>query len=117
MADKTLFGRLRKLFSSGVIIRRAGKNLRVVDTQRLQSSGNLETNRLVDRYNRLHSPSNSFSTSITISTASKLSAPNSSTMCDVSSILDSSTPNLLESNSIILVFIFSRQTVVKFFFI
>ena len=62
MADKTLFGRLRKLFSSGVIIRRAGKNLRVVDTQRLQSSGNLETNRLVDRYNRLHSPSNSFST-------------------------------------------------------
>jgi len=61
MADKTLFGRLRKLFSTGVIIRRSGTNLKVVDTQRLQSTGNLETNRLVDRYNRLHSPTNSYS--------------------------------------------------------
>ena len=61
MADKTLFGRLRKLFSTGVIIRRSGKNLKVVDTRRLQSSGKLETNRLVDRYNRLHSPTNAYS--------------------------------------------------------
>tara|TARA_R100000005_G_C4989405_1_gene197096 strand:+ start:178 stop:2019 length:1842 start_codon:yes stop_codon:yes gene_type:complete len=61
MADKTLFGRLRKLFSTGVIMRRVGTGLKVVDTQRIQSSGNLETNRLVDRYNRLHSPSAAYS--------------------------------------------------------
>ena len=61
MADKTLFGRLRKLFSTGVIMRRVGTGLKVVDTQRIQSSGNLETNRLVDRYNRLHSPSAQYS--------------------------------------------------------
>tara|TARA_R100001015_G_C4634842_1_gene202331 strand:- start:6595 stop:8436 length:1842 start_codon:yes stop_codon:yes gene_type:complete len=61
MADKTLFGRLRKLFSTGVIMRRVGTGLKVVDTQRIQSSGNLESNRLVDRYNRLHSPSAAYS--------------------------------------------------------
>ena len=54
MADTSLFGRLRTLFSTGRIIRRAGENkLRVVDINRVQSS-NLETNRLVDRFNRLY---------------------------------------------------------------
>jgi hypothetical protein len=55
MADKTFFGRLRKLFSTTTVVRKVGdKGLRVVDTARLQSAGNLATNTLIDRYNRLH---------------------------------------------------------------
>ncbi len=55
MADKGLFTRLKKLFSTGVIIRKMDDDkLKVVDTSRLQSSGNLATNRVIDRYNRLH---------------------------------------------------------------
>ena len=55
MADKTFFGRLKKLFSTTTVVRKIGdKGLRVVDTARLQSSGNLASNSLVDRYNRIH---------------------------------------------------------------
>ncbi len=53
--NKTLFSRLKKLFSTDVIIRNVGGNqLKVVDTNSMQSSGNLETNSRVDRYSRLH---------------------------------------------------------------
>ena len=49
MADKTFFGRLKKLFSTTTVVRKIGdKGLRVVDTARLQSSGNLASNSLVD---------------------------------------------------------------------
>ncbi len=55
MADKSLFTRLKKLFSTGVIIRRMDDDkLKVVDTSKLQSSGNLATNRVIDRFSRLH---------------------------------------------------------------
>ena len=55
MADKTLFGRLKKLFAQTAVVRRIGdKKLRVVDPAAAQSSGNLASNVLVDRYNRLH---------------------------------------------------------------
>jgi hypothetical protein len=55
MADKTFFGRMKKLFSTSTVVRKVGdKGLRVVDTARLQSAGNLATNTLIDRYNRLH---------------------------------------------------------------
>jgi len=55
MADKTFFGRLKKLFSTSTVVRQVGdKGLRVVDTGRLQSSGKLASNTLIDRYNRLH---------------------------------------------------------------
>ena len=61
MADKGLFARLKKLFSTGVIIRRMDDDkLKVVDTSRLQSGGNLATNRVIDRYNRLHGSPSSF---------------------------------------------------------
>ena len=54
---QSLFKRLRKLFSTDVIIRNVGgKQLKVIDTGRVQSSGNVEWNRLVDRYNRLYTP-------------------------------------------------------------
>ena len=56
MADKTLFGRLRKLFAQSTVVRQVGDGkIRVVDPSRLQSSGKLATNILVDRYNRIHS--------------------------------------------------------------
>jgi hypothetical protein len=57
MADTSLFGRLRTLFSTGNIIRRVGdKKLKVVDINNVQNSS-LETNRLVDRFNRLYASS------------------------------------------------------------
>lgn len=54
MADYTLFKRLKRLFSTDVIIRNVGGNqLKVADLNKIQSSGNLATNSLIDRYTRL----------------------------------------------------------------
>ncbi len=58
MADTTLFSRLKRLFSTDVIIRNQGGNqLRVMDVNRIQQSGELETNSLVDRFNRIYTNS------------------------------------------------------------
>ena len=58
MADKGLFSRLQRLFSTDVIIRNAGGNqVKVIDSNTIQTSGNLQTNSLIDRYNRLYSTS------------------------------------------------------------
>jgi hypothetical protein len=47
--------RLQNLFSTNVIVRAYGKNqVRVVDTNRLQSVGNLAQSKVADRYTRLH---------------------------------------------------------------
>jgi hypothetical protein len=57
MADKSLFTRLQRLFSTDVIIRNQGGNeLKVMDVDSIQRSGDIATNSLVDRYNRLYSP-------------------------------------------------------------
>ena len=57
MADTSLFSRLQRLFSSDVIIRNiGGKQLKVMDTARIQKYGNLATNSLYDRFTRLHKP-------------------------------------------------------------
>ena len=59
MADTTLFGRLRRLFSSNIIVRNVGGNrLKIADTDRIQSSGNLATNYLAARYSGMHMPNN-----------------------------------------------------------
>ena len=59
MADTTLFGRLRRLFSSNIIVRNVGGNrLKIADTGRIQSSGNLATNYLAARYSGMHMPNN-----------------------------------------------------------
>jgi len=51
-----LFARLRRLFSTDVIIRNVGGNqLKVIDTAKIQSDGNIKTNRRVDRFSRLFS--------------------------------------------------------------
>ena len=58
MADKGLFNRLQRLFSTDVIIRNAGGNqVKVIDSNTIQTSGELQTNSLIDRYNRIFSTS------------------------------------------------------------
>mgnify|MGYP005631872391 CR=1 FL=1 len=53
MADKTLFGRLRRLFSTNVIVRNVGgKKLKVADTDQIQRQ---MKSHLVDRYSKVHS--------------------------------------------------------------
>ncbi len=52
MADTGLFSRLRRLFSTDVIIRNEGDNqLKVFDINKIQISGEYETNALVDTTN------------------------------------------------------------------
>jgi hypothetical protein len=58
MADKGLFSRLQRLFSTDVIIRNAGGNqIKVIDSNTIQTSGELQTNSLIDRYNRIFTTS------------------------------------------------------------
>ena len=50
-----LFSRLRRLFSTDVIIRNVGGNqLKTVDVDRIQAYGNVKTNALIDRFTKLH---------------------------------------------------------------
>jgi hypothetical protein len=52
---KSLFDRLKTLFSTNVVVRNVGgKKLRVVDTARYQADGNPHTSKVIDRYGRLH---------------------------------------------------------------
>ncbi|NDB86604.1 MAG: hypothetical protein EB127_28510, partial [Alphaproteobacteria bacterium] len=61
MADQNLFSRLKRLFSTDVIIRNIGGNeVKVMDTDRIQTNGVLQTNALVDRFNRVYTTSNSY---------------------------------------------------------
>ena len=56
MADKDIFSRLKRLFSTNTIVRNiGGRKLKIVDTGHLQS--NIQTN-LVDRYQKLYSNMN-----------------------------------------------------------
>ena len=55
MADTSLFGRLRRLFSSDVVIRNiGGDQLKVADVNSIQKTGRVQTNSLIDRFNRLY---------------------------------------------------------------
>ena len=55
MAEKTLYGRLQRLFNTNVVVRRVGKDkLRVVDNGHLQSVGNAHNSKYIDRFTRLH---------------------------------------------------------------
>jgi len=55
MADTTLFGRLKRLFSSDVVIRNVGGNqLKVADVNQIQTTGKYQTNSLLDRFSRLY---------------------------------------------------------------
>ena len=55
MADTSLFGRLRRLFSSDVVIRNiGGDEIKVADVNQIQKTGRYQTNSLIDRFNRLY---------------------------------------------------------------
>ena len=55
MADTSLRARLGRLFATNVVVRRIAKNrLKAVDTNRLQSTGNLTNKRYVDRFSGVH---------------------------------------------------------------
>ena len=57
MADTSIFKRLQRLFSTDVIIRNDGGNqIKVMDTNTVQQSGEFATNSLIDRFNRIYSP-------------------------------------------------------------
>jgi hypothetical protein len=57
MADTSVFSRLKRLFSTDVIIRNEGGNqIKVMDVDSIQQSGRYETNAIIDRYNRIYSP-------------------------------------------------------------
>lgn len=58
MVDTSFFGRLKRLFSTDVIIRNVGGNqLKVSDTSRIQNLGAIQTNSLFDRYNKIYTTS------------------------------------------------------------
>ena len=58
MVDKSVFSRLKRLFSTDVIIRNVGGNqLRVIDVDKIQSLGVIQTNSLVDRFTKLYTTS------------------------------------------------------------
>ena len=53
MADKSLFGRLQRLFSTNVIVRNVGgKKLKIADTDKIQ---HIAKNNLIDRFQKLYS--------------------------------------------------------------
>ena len=55
MADTSLRGRLRRLFSTNVVVRRIAQNrLKVVDTNKIQSSGAVSNTSYIDRFSGLH---------------------------------------------------------------
>jgi len=67
MADETriepqrnLFSALKRLFSTDVIIRNDGGELKTVDVDNIQVNGVLQTNALVDRFNRIYTTSTSY---------------------------------------------------------
>lgn len=54
-----IFQRLKKLFSSDVIIiNKGGRQLKVTDTNRIQSTGNLANNLYYDKYNKIYATGN-----------------------------------------------------------
>ena len=56
MANTSIFSRLQRLFSTDVVIRNVGGNqVKTIDSGHIQSSGEYETNALVDRFNRVYS--------------------------------------------------------------
>jgi len=61
MADTSFFTRLNRLFTGGTIVTKTKDGLKVLDVNKVQSYQDLETNRLIDRYTKLHTTSNATS--------------------------------------------------------
>lgn len=71
MADqqpqRNLFSTLKRLFSTDVIIRNDGGTLKTVDVNQIQIDGVLQTNALVDRFNRIYTTSTSYGVNLNLS--------------------------------------------------
>ena len=58
MANTDFFSRLKRLFSTDVIIRNAGDSqLKIMDTNKIQQSGEFRTNSVIDRFNKVYTNS------------------------------------------------------------
>lgn len=65
--QRNLFSTLKRLFSTDVIIRNDGGQLRTVDVDNIQVNGVLQTNALVDRFNRIYTTSTSYGVNLNLS--------------------------------------------------
>lgn len=63
---KNLFSTLKRLFSTDVIIRNDGGTLKTVDVNQIQVDGVLQTNALVDRFNRIYTTSTSYGVNLNL---------------------------------------------------
>lgn len=67
LKQNNLFSTLKRLFSTDVIIRnQGGGDLKVIDTNTIQKSGVLQTNSLVDRYNKVYTTSMSYGANLNL---------------------------------------------------
>lgn len=64
---RNLFSSLKRLFSTDVIIRNDGGALKTIDTERIQTDGVLQTNALIDRFNRVYTTSTSYGVNLNLS--------------------------------------------------
>jgi len=62
-----LFGALRRLFSTDVIIRNEGGGMvKVIDTERVQNSGIIQNNSLIDRFNKVYTTSTAYGVNLNL---------------------------------------------------
>jgi hypothetical protein len=65
--QENLFTALRRLFSSDVIIRNEGGGmLKVIDTDKVQTSGVIQTNSLIDRFNKVYTTSTAYGVNLNL---------------------------------------------------
>lgn len=64
--QRNLFSTLKRLFSTDVIIRNDSGELRTVDVDNIQVDGVLQTNALVDRFNRIYTTSTSYGVNLNL---------------------------------------------------
>ena len=64
--QRNLFSTLKRLFSTDVIIRNDGGELKTVDVDNIQVDGVLQTNALVDRFNRIYTTSTSYGVNLNL---------------------------------------------------
>jgi hypothetical protein len=65
--QNNLFSTLRRLFSTDVIIRNEGGDMiKVIDTDTIQRSGELQTNGLIDRFNKVYTMSTAYGVNLNL---------------------------------------------------
>ena len=65
--QENVFSALRRLFSSDVILRNAGdKRLKVIDTQNIQTSGVIQNNAIIDRFNKVYTTSTAYGVNLNL---------------------------------------------------